>query len=119
MATLREERARLQFLEEHGRGDEKVHIVFIDEEARERIKNEAKGIIKPKTKFVFETDDADMYRRFNAEKDRWIRLIVNKSMAIALLCEAWENYTDDAIRSLVEEHSEADFMLGRGRELIE
>lgn len=113
MASLREERARLQFLEEHGRGDEKVHVVFIEEEARERIKNEQKGIVKPKTKFVFETDDPEMYRRFNAEKDRWIRQIVNKSMAIDLLCCAWENYTNDAIQALVEERGDQDFVMGR------
>ena len=102
MATLREERARLQFLEEHGRGDEKVHVVFIEEEARERIKNGQKGIVKPKTKFVFETDDPAMYSRFNAQKDRWLRL-ANKSVALDVMCTLWEQCSDDLIANLGKE----------------
>lgn len=99
MATLREERARLQFLEEHGRGDEKVHVVFIEEEARGRIKNEQKGIIKPKTRFVMETDDPMMYSRFNAQKDRWLRL-ANKSVALDVMCSLWERVSDDWINNM-------------------
>jgi len=97
MATLREERARLQFLEEKGHGDEKVHVVFIEREAAERIANERKGIVKPKTKFVMETDDADMYRRFNFQKDRWYRLIPNKSVAVDMMARMWEEPSDEVI----------------------
>lgn len=103
MATLREERARLQFLEEHGRGDEKVHVVFIDEEARERIKNEAKGIVKPKTKFVMETDDPEMYSAFNAEKDRYIRCAVNKSVALSLMHRRLAQLSCEDITKLSED----------------
>jgi len=97
MATLREERARLQFLEERGHGEEKVHVVFIEREAAERIANERKGIVKPKTKFVMETDDADMYRRFNFQKDRWYKLIPNKSVAVDMMCRVWEECSDEAV----------------------
>ena len=107
MATLREERARLQFLEEKGHGDEKVHVVFIEREAAERIANERKGIVKPKTKFVFETDDPDMYSAFNFEKDRYIRCAVNKSVAVSLMLRCWQQLSDEAIRKLSEDESHA------------
>jgi hypothetical protein len=100
MATLKEERARLQFLEEHGRGDEKVHVVFIEQEAAERVANEAKGIQKPKTRFQMETDDPEMYSAFNAEKDRYIRCAVNKSVALSLMLRCWQQLSDEMIRTL-------------------
>lgn len=117
MASLREERARLQFLEEHGRGDEKVHVVFIEEEARERIKNP-----KAKTRFQMETDDPKMYERFNAQKDRWLRL-ANKSVALDVMCLLWERPSDDMITNLgkekADEQGDEDFMLGKSREAHE
>lgn len=94
MATIAEERARLQFLEEKGCGQEKCHVVLVEREARERIKNDGP---KPKTQFRFETDDPEMYSRFNAQKDRWLR-IGNKSVAIDMMCRLWEEVSDDSIR---------------------
>lgn len=98
MATLKEEALRLQFLAEKGHGEEKVHVVFIEREAAERIANEAKGVQKPKTRFVFETDDAGMYSRFNAQKDRWLRLIPNKSVAVDMMCRIWEQCSDEQVQ---------------------
>lgn len=107
MATLREERARLQFLEEKGCGDEKVHIVFVEREAQERIVNEKKGFTKPKTRFQVETDAPEMYSRFNLQKDRWYRLIPNKSVCLDLMCRMWEEPGDETIASFGADDSDA------------
>jgi hypothetical protein len=93
MATIREERARLQFLEEHGRGDELAHVILIEEEARKRAENKGPN---PKTRFVFETDDPTMYSRFNAQKDRWLKGR-NKAVIVDLLCSLWEGVRDEEI----------------------
>lgn len=88
MATITEEWQRLKFLAEHGRGDEKCHIVFIEQEAKERIAN-----TKAKTKFVLETDSPDAYSRFNELKDRWFAAI-NKSVAISLWLKLLDRPTE-------------------------
>lgn len=103
LASLREEALRLQFLAENGHGEEKVHVVFIEREAAERIANEKKGFVKPKTRFQMETDDPDMYRRFNFQKDRWYRLIPNKSVAVDMMCRMWEEPSDETITAFGEE----------------
>jgi hypothetical protein len=86
MATIAEERARLQFLEEKGCGQEKCHVVLVEREARERIKNDGP---KPKTRFVCETDDPAMYSRMNELKDRWFA-IANKSVALSVMAKLWD-----------------------------
>lgn len=87
----------MQFLEERGHGDEKVHIVFIEREAAERIANEKKGIVKPKTRFQMETDDPELYSAYNFQKDRYIRLAGNKTVALSVMLERWADYTDEEI----------------------
>jgi hypothetical protein len=108
MATLKEERARLQFLEEHGHGDEKVHVVFVEREAQERIKNEAKGFKLPKTRFQWETDIAEGYAELNKGKDRLIRLVVNKQVAVSIAAKLWLLPSDKAIMALVEAGAQAN-----------
>jgi hypothetical protein len=118
MATLREERARLQFLEEHGHGDEKVHVVFIEREAAERIKNEAKGEKSPKTKFVMETDSPGMYSRLNELKDRWFSQ-VNKSVALSIMAELWDRdlaWIEQACGGEQQEQEASEFMAGKPME---
>ena len=99
MATIDEEWPRLKFLAEHKRGAEKIHVVFLEQEARERIANAGP---KPKTKFVFETDSPEAYSQLNFEKDRWIKAVGNKSVAVTLLIMAWQKYTDDDLRLAAE-----------------
>lgn len=81
MGTIDSEYERLGFLRTKGRGQEKCHIVLIEEEARERIKNPGP---KPKTKFVVETDDPEMYSKLNELKDRWFAN-ANKSVALSMM----------------------------------
>jgi hypothetical protein len=69
MATLKEERARLQFLEEKGHGDEIVHVVFPRREAIERIKNPNK-----KKRIVIVTDEHS-YSVFHARREAWMQAL--------------------------------------------
>ena len=99
MATIEQEYARLGFLIDQGRGQEKAHLILIEEEARERIENKPDEQGKQKTQFRMETDSPDMYSRLNAQKDRWLRLIPNKSVCVDLLCRMWEEPSDAAIQA--------------------
>ena len=98
MATVSEEIARLKFLETKGRGRERCHVVLIEEEARQRIKNDGP---KPKTRFVMETDCPAMYSRFNELKDRWLAC-ANKSVALSVMAERWD-LPEDEIRQRCED----------------
>jgi hypothetical protein len=95
MATVREEAARLNWLISKGRGEERCHVALVEEEARERIANK-----KEKTRFVMETDSAEMYSRFNELKDLWFRT-GNKSVCLTLMADRWD-LTEDEIRNLCE-----------------
>jgi predicted PhzF superfamily epimerase YddE/YHI9 len=83
-----------------GRGNEKVHIVLVEQEQRERIENKGP---KPKTRFQIETDDAEMYSALNLEKDRIIRRAKNKSVGISLMHLAWKRLTDAIIDAVLAE----------------
>lgn len=116
MATISEERARLQWLESKGRGQEKAHVILIEEEIRKRKENAGP---KPKTRFILETDDPMMYSRFIAAKDRWLRF-VNKSIAVDLMCRLWERPTDEQLQAIgrgeePEEQADADWLANRDR----
>ena len=98
MATLREERARLQFLEEHGHGDEKVHVVFIEEEAKKRIENK-----KERTRLIRELDTPQTYADFNAEFDRFIRCAGNVQVAYSLMLRCLAQWSEKDIQKLAED----------------
>lgn len=108
MATISEERARLQFLESKGRGDEKCHLVLIEVEAAERIKNAGP---RPKTKFVLETDQPDLYSKFNELKDRWLKA-ANKSVALTVWVKLLDR-PEEWIREICSGQEDEDFMMGR------
>lgn len=95
MATVKEEAARLKWLTDHGRGEEKAHVVLIEDEARKRKENPGPH---PKTRFVMETDDPQMYSRFNELKDRWLA-VANKSVALSVMADLWDRAEQD-IRTL-------------------
>lgn len=74
------------------RPDEKLHIVFVEREQRKRIANA--GEPQPKTKFVMDTDDPLFYSDFHVEKDRIIRHVGNKTVALSLMLRAWQELTE-------------------------
>jgi hypothetical protein len=104
LASIAEERARLQALEANGCGNETIHIVYVEREAKARAENAGP---KPKTRFIFEVDSPEAYAELNREKDRWLRVIVNKQVAISLLIAAWAKPSDDELRRAAEGIEEA------------
>jgi hypothetical protein len=94
---------RCVFLRGKGRGSEKALLILPEVEAKKRVENSGP---KPKTRFIMETDDPEMYSRFNAQKDRWFRLIPNKSVAVDMLCRMWEEPTDGVIQAFGEDDAQ-------------
>lgn len=108
MATIDEEWRRLKFLAERGRAKEKVHVAFIEVEAKERIKNEGP---KPKTQFRLETDDPRLYSFANLLKDRWFS-VANKSVALTVMFKLWDR-PEEWIREICDQKGDEDFSMGR------
>lgn len=87
MASLKEERARLQFLEEHGHGEELVHVVFPRREAIERIKNP-----NGKKRIVMVTDEQN-YKEFHAMREAYMRALdENPVLTMHALIEAMKAF---------------------------
>ena len=83
---------RLRFeVEKQGRGEEPCHLVDINQQAQERIKND-----KRVTRFVLGCDDADSCAALHAESHRIIKRARNKQIAISLLIMAWRDGLSDA-----------------------
>ena len=76
------------------RPDSPIHIVDIEAEQKKRTKNDGP---QPKTKFAIETDAPEVYARMNREKDRIIKRVGNKAVAVDLLARAWETLSDQII----------------------
>ena len=74
-----------------GRGEEKVHLVDVEKEQRERIKND-----KRKMNFVLCTGDPDACARLEFHKDRIFRKVRNKSIMLSLMERAWAEALSDA-----------------------
>lgn len=100
MPTLKDEYARMQFLMSKGHGDERcTPVVLVEQEAKQRIANNGD---KPKTRFTFETDSPQAYSDLNAEKDRYLRVIENKVVAIQIFISALRAYDDEQLREMAE-----------------
>src|SRR5271154_6623576 len=99
MATIREEAARLQWLISKGRGEEKAHVILIEEEARKRKENAGP---QPKTRFVWDTDFAGGYSELNVGKDRLMKVLVNKQVAVTIAAFLWNNVSEEKLRELAE-----------------
>src|SRR5579872_4105515 len=91
MAEVIQELERLKFAAAHGRAHEKVHITWVEQDQKERIKND-----KRVTKFVLETKDPDACSELHAEWDRILRHVKNKSVALSLVVKAWQEALSDA-----------------------
>lgn len=90
MPSLQQAYERLKWEVEHGHGEEKVHVVYVEREQAERIKN-----AKRKTRFVLPTDDPDICSELEAEKDRIFRRVRNKSIMLSLMVRAWHEALSD------------------------
>jgi hypothetical protein len=92
----------LKDLDRKGRGNEVVHVVLVEEEAKKRKENVGPN---PRTRFQIETDDPELYSRFVGEKDRIIKRVRNKAIALDFMYRAWRDALSDAEldRMLAEE----------------
>ena len=81
--------------------DHVYHIVDITAEQQARIKNDGE---KPKTRFQIELDDPKLYSDWNLEKDRILKRVGNKSIALTLMQRAWaEALCDSEIDKILAE----------------
>ena len=90
MATVRQGYEKLRWMAEHGQGEEKIHIVFVEQEQKERIRNQ-----KRKQNFVLCTGDPDLCSEFEREKDRIFRRVQNKTLMLELMVRAWREALSD------------------------
>ncbi|HVI10512.1 MAG TPA: hypothetical protein VND65_19645 [Candidatus Binatia bacterium] len=89
----------LKALETKGRGQETVHVVMVEQEQRERIKNPGP---RKKTKFVLQTDDPMTFSQFHAERERiFKRCGMQKSIALFIMLEGWRRMTDVIIDKFI------------------
>ena len=91
MPSARAAYEKLKYMVEHGRSEEKVHIVFVEQEQKERIANNRR-----KTRFVLCTDDPDLCSKFEAHKDRIFRKVKNKAIMLSLMEKAWGEALHDS-----------------------
>ena len=95
-----------QWLIRKGRGNEKAHLVLIEQEAKKRIENKGE---RPKTRFGFETGDPELYSALHAEKERILRRCgLHKTIALTILLRAWERMSDAQIDKILSEEGVYD-----------
>lgn len=99
MPTFKAELARMLWLQHENKisDDEPCRVVLPRIEAQEKIKNP-----KGQTRFILECDTEDMFARFLTQKDRWIGLAINKSIALDSMCRVLEEVSDQAIQEFCE-----------------
>jgi len=100
MPTFEQELARMLWLKHENKisPDEPCKVVLPRLEAKEAARKP-----KGRTRFIFETDSEDMYSRFVTQKNRWLELIPNKSVALDMMCSMWENCSDAVIKAFGDE----------------
>jgi hypothetical protein len=92
MASIRQELEKLRFEVEHGRGEEKIHVTYVERDQAERIKNNNRV-----TRFTLETKDPDLCSELHAEWERIIKRVGNKSIALSLIHQAWRDALSDKV----------------------
>lgn len=99
MPSIRSAIEYLKELESKGRGNETIHVVMVEQEQRERIKNPGP---RPKTKFVLQCDDGPTFSAFHAERERiFKRCGMQKSIALFIMLEGWRRMTDVIIDKFI------------------
>lgn len=96
MPTVKDALAHCQFLISKGREDEPAVLYLPKLEAQKRKAN------KEKRKRVIWDVDELTYSKLNSERDRWITIAVNKTVAVSLMCEVLEAVPEETIRKLME-----------------
>src|SRR6266480_2264181 len=96
MPTVLDALAHCQFLISKGRGTEPAVLYLPKIEAQKRKENREK-----RKRIIWDVDE-ETYKRFNAERDRWIDICVNKTVAVSLMCDVLAAVKEDTVRRLLE-----------------
>lgn len=92
MASVRQELEKLKYEVTQGRGEQKIHVVWVEKDQAERIKNDRRV-----TRFSLETKDADLCSDLHREWERIIKRVGNKSVALSLIHQAWRDALSDRV----------------------
>ena len=96
MPTVTDVLEHAKFLIGKGRGDEPAVLYLPKIEAQKRKANREK-----RKRIVWDVDEVT-YSRFNAERDRWIAVCVNKTVAVSLMCDVLAAVSEETMRRLLE-----------------
>jgi hypothetical protein len=94
--------AQAKFLIEKGRGEEPAVLYLPKVEAQKRRANREK-----RKRIVWDVDETT-YSRFNAERDRWMGVCVNKTVTVSLMCDVLAAVPEETMRKLLEAGSEQE-----------
>lgn len=96
MPTVQDVLTQAKFLIGKGRGDEPAVLYLPKIEAQKRKANREK-----RKRIVWDVDEVT-YSRFNAERDRWVSVCVNKTVAVSLMCDVLAAVSEETMRRLLE-----------------
>jgi hypothetical protein len=88
--------AQVKFLIEKGRGTEPAVLYMPRVEAQRRKANREK-----RKRIIWDVDEVT-YSRFNAERDRWMQICVNKTVTVSLMCDILAAVPEETIQRLLE-----------------
>lgn len=92
--------AQVKFLIDKGRGEEPAVLYMPKVEAQKRKANREK-----RKRIIWDVDEVT-YSRFNAERDRWMGICVNKTVTVSLMCDILAAVPETTIRALLEAGNE-------------
>jgi hypothetical protein len=95
--SLVELRAELDRRIAKGDGEVRGALLLPQVEARSRVKNE-----KGRTRFIWELDSPQFYSRFNTQKNRYLEVIENKTVALEVFLDVLESVADERLRELAK-----------------
>ena len=101
MGSVRAELEKLKFEIAQGRGEQKIHVTWVEKDQAERIKNNNRV-----TRFQLETKDPDVCADLHREWERVIKRVGNKTISLELwvrtLREGLSDATLDKILAALE-----------------
>jgi hypothetical protein len=91
-----------KFLIGKGRGDEPAVLYLPKVEAQKRKVNRER-----RKRIIWDVDEVT-YSRFNAERDRYMAICINKTVTVSLMCDVLAAVPEETIRRLLEAGSQQE-----------
>lgn len=98
MATVKEEFELLKTKILAGKGGEKIHVVWHEAERQRRRENK-----KQSTRFAMETYSPQSYSELHEERERFIRIAVDPSLAVQLMIRALAAPDESTLRQWLKD----------------